>query len=376
MDPILGTSETDLLTGTPEDDTISGLAGDDFIQGEAGNDLLQGNIGSDIIEGGTGDDTVEGGSILPAVGGNDDDTIFGNAGVDTVVFTGAFADFAIAATDVPLPDSPLALSGFEVVDTRSPETFSSNGTDLVAADVEFLAFTTEGSALSLADFDLGIPLQSPVLTTIATADTTALPVDSPTAFVEAIPVEVGTDGTAVNPVVVTSESLAVEPAIVNGVEADVTFTVEILPTVGTLLLNGDVLTVGDSFTAADLEAGALAYDIPEVVAFALSDLFPSFEFSVTSGPFTLVDFPTIPATDGSIANPASAGLPLELSFNLFGEGVPSADLDVDSSGAVVASVDVLNIFRVLAGAPQAVVVPDGAATDQQAIVDAVGALVA
>ncbi|MEO0948263.1 MAG: hypothetical protein AAFY11_08985 [Cyanobacteria bacterium J06641_5] len=46
-------------------------------------------------------------------------------------------------------------------------------------------------------------------------------------------------------------------------------------------------------------------------------------------------------------------------------------LDVDGSGEVVAAVDILNIFRVLAGAPQAVVVPDG--VDQQEVVDAVEA---
>ncbi|MEO0948170.1 MAG: Ig-like domain-containing protein, partial [Cyanobacteria bacterium J06641_5] len=50
------------------------------------------------------------------------------------------------------------------------------------------------------------------------------------------------------------------------------------------------------------------------------------------------------------------------------------DLDVDGDGDVVAAVDILNIFRVLAGAPQAVVVPDGIAIDQQAIADAVEAL--
>jgi len=371
MDPILGTSEPDFLIGTAGDDTISGLAGDDFIQGEAGADLLQGNIGNDIIEGGEGDDTIEGGLILPGVVAPDDDTIFGNSGIDTVFFTGAFADFAITAADVPLPDSSITQPGFAVADTRSPEALSSNGTDLVANDVERLAFATEGSVLSLADFELGIPLESPVLTTIATTDTSDLPASSPTTFVEPIPVEVTADGTAAEPVVISTEVLAVEPASVDGVDADVIFTVEVLPTVGTLLLNGEVLSVGDSFVPADLESGALSYDIPEVIALSVGEQFPSFEVTVSSGPFTLEDFPAIPGDDGGIANPASAGLPLEVSFSLSGAGVPSADLDVDGSGSVEASVDVLNIFRVLAGAPQAVVIPDGVDTDQQAIVDAV-----
>lgn len=374
MDPILGTSIPDFLVGTAGDDTISGLAGDDFIQGEAGADLLQGNIGNDIIEGGAGDDTIEGGLILPEVVEPDDDTIFGNSGTDTAIFNGAFADFAITVAAVPLPDSPLTQPGFAVADTRSPATFSSNGTDLVADDVERLAFATEGSVLSLADFAPEILLASPVLTTIATTDTSELPASSPTVFVESIPVEVAADGTATEPVVIAAEFLAVEPATVAGVEADVIFTVEVLPTVGTLLLNGDVLSVGDSFVPADLETGALTYDIPEVITLSVGEQFPAFEFSVSSGPFTLESFPAIPGDDGSIANPTSAGMPLELSLSLFGAGVSSTDLDVDGSGAVEPAVDALNIFRVLAGAPQAVVIPDDIDINQQAIVDAVNAI--
>ena len=54
---------------------------------------------------------------------------------------------------------------------------------------------------------------------------------------------------------------------------------------------------------------------------------------------------------------------------------PDLYLDVDSSGDVAPAVDVLNIFRVLAGAPQAVALLEGATVNQQAVVDAVGALV-
>ncbi|MEO0948265.1 MAG: right-handed parallel beta-helix repeat-containing protein, partial [Cyanobacteria bacterium J06641_5] len=55
------------------------------------------------------------------------------------------------------------------------------------------------------------------------------------------------------------------------------------------------------------------------------------------------------------------------------EAFPDLALDVDDSGTVEPATDVLNIFRVLAGAPQAVVVPDG--VSQQTVVDAVEALV-
>ena len=55
---------------------------------------------------------------------------------------------------------------------------------------------------------------------------------------------------------------------------------------------------------------------------------------------------------------------------------PALGLDMDGSGNVVASVDVLNIFRVLAGAPQAVVIPDGVDASQQDVVDRVNGLFA
>ena len=56
------------------------------------------------------------------------------------------------------------------------------------------------------------------------------------------------------------------------------------------------------------------------------------------------------------------------------DSLGTGSLNVDGFGEVVPAVDVLNIFRVLAGAPQAVVVPDGAGVSQQEIVDAVNAI--
>lgn len=54
------------------------------------------------------------------------------------------------------------------------------------------------------------------------------------------------------------------------------------------------------------------------------------------------------------------------------EAFDDLELDVDGSGAVESSTDILNIFRVLAGAPQAVVVPEG--VSQQDVVNAVNEL--
>ena len=49
-------------------------------------------------------------------------------------------------------------------------------------------------------------------------------------------------------------------------------------------------------------------------------------------------------------------------------------LDVDGSGAVDLAIDVLNIFRALAGAPQAIVIPEGLDATQQDVVDMTNAL--
>ena len=53
---------------------------------------------------------------------------------------------------------------------------------------------------------------------------------------------------------------------------------------------------------------------------------------------------------------------------------PELGLDVDGSGSVEASLDVLNTFRVLAGAPQAVAVAEASEASQQEVVDAVNGL--
>ena len=374
---IEGTGAGDTLTGTVAADLISGLAGDDLITGDGGDDFLFGGDGGDSIEGGEGDDDVlgqagndtlrgdlgddsllglsgddlleggAGGDFLE--GGTGNDTILGGAEADTAVFGGNFADYTIAATnDIPTGDGE-TVAGLEIVDTRTefPETLI-NGTDLVAGDVEFLEFADGGSVLDLAGFDPTAELQAPVLLAVAAADFVADPGEAESPFVSAIEVEIPADGSNPDSVTITSTELSV-----SGDPVEVTFALESVPTVGTLLLAGETLAAGDTFTQADINAGSLSYEISEPVpAGASSD---GFEFSAVSGPFALTAFPVIRDGEGNVTAEAGADavtglfLPLAVSFNL----APEFDLDVDQNGEAEALTDGLNVLRVLLGAPTA-----------------------
>ncbi len=110
----------DTLIGTDGADTLDGLGGDDLIIGLGGNDVLIGGAGDDTLAGGAGDDALDGG-----------------AGVDTAVYSGARADYAV--TD-------LGADSFWVADLR---TGSPDGTDTLTG-IETLRFS-DGS-FATADF--------------------------------------------------------------------------------------------------------------------------------------------------------------------------------------------------------------------------------
>ncbi|MEL7085251.1 MAG: calcium-binding protein [Cyanobacteria bacterium P01_A01_bin.3] len=84
--PILGTSETDILLGTDDNDVIWGKGDRDLLLGKAGNDILNGGAGDDLMFGGSGDDTLNGGDGEDRLFGNSgDDQLVGNKGDDTIV---------------------------------------------------------------------------------------------------------------------------------------------------------------------------------------------------------------------------------------------------------------------------------------------------
>jgi Ca2+-binding RTX toxin-like protein len=65
--------------------TINGGLGDDTLIGSAGNDVIGGNDGADVARMGVGDD------VFVWIPGDDDDTVEGQAGFDTLRFNGSNA---------------------------------------------------------------------------------------------------------------------------------------------------------------------------------------------------------------------------------------------------------------------------------------------
>ncbi|PSN15619.1 hypothetical protein C7293_06475 [filamentous cyanobacterium CCT1] len=94
-DSDFGTSGLGDLLGTDEADTIFGLDGDDLIFGLDGNDTLVAGAGDDSVFGGDGDDLAflgDGDDLFGWNPGEDNDTIEGGNGYDTMLFNGANVD--------------------------------------------------------------------------------------------------------------------------------------------------------------------------------------------------------------------------------------------------------------------------------------------
>jgi Ca2+-binding RTX toxin-like protein len=82
-DTVNGGSGNDVLFGQDGADTLGGDAGVDYIAAGAGNDTINGGADPDEIYGEGGDDTITGGASFDydfIVGGDGNDTIYGNSG--------------------------------------------------------------------------------------------------------------------------------------------------------------------------------------------------------------------------------------------------------------------------------------------------------
>ena len=99
------------------------------ITGTSGNDTIAGTTAAESIFGGDGNDTITG------LAGND--SIYGGKGTDTAKFSGAYSDYKITALYETQNFLTGVLTGYQVTGT--------DGTDMIASDVEYLYFNGEAS---------------------------------------------------------------------------------------------------------------------------------------------------------------------------------------------------------------------------------------
>jgi len=76
-DVLNGDAGNDVVYGYTGDDVIHGGAGDDYLYGQDGNDKIYGDDGCDVLCGGNGDD------VLVAIGGGQNDCLYGEGGYDS-----------------------------------------------------------------------------------------------------------------------------------------------------------------------------------------------------------------------------------------------------------------------------------------------------
>ena len=96
-DIVTGDAGRDRIDGGADRDAIFGGAGEDILLGGEARDFLFGGIGADVINGGTGNDRIFGGlgaDNFAFTAGDGVDVIDDfNVAVDSVAFTGVFANF-------------------------------------------------------------------------------------------------------------------------------------------------------------------------------------------------------------------------------------------------------------------------------------------
>ncbi len=96
---IYGGNGNDAITGNTGIDTLYGDAGDDVINGGTGADMLYGGSDNDKLTGGAGNDTIYGGDGNDVINGDaDNDIIYGEGGNDTM-YGGAGVDKLFGGAD-------------------------------------------------------------------------------------------------------------------------------------------------------------------------------------------------------------------------------------------------------------------------------------
>ncbi|MEO0949048.1 MAG: hypothetical protein AAFY11_13060 [Cyanobacteria bacterium J06641_5] len=172
---------------------------------------------------------------------------------------------------------------------------------------------------------------------------------------------------------------ATDLSILNGATV-INSTGDLTDSAGAITINADTLVLNDEASlGAEIGSGGTISidtgDIDFILAPSPVNLNVDGVGDVVSSVDILNIFRVYAGAPQAIAIPEGANVSQQ-AIAATVEAFPELSLDVDGSGDLVASIDVLNIFRVLAGAPQAVVIPEGVEASQQEVVNAVNALFA
>ncbi|NRR31964.1 heme peroxidase, partial [Oxalobacteraceae bacterium] len=130
-----GNALANTITGNVGNDVLNGLAGNDSLLGAAGNDKLDGGLDDDTLSGGAGDDSLLGGDgtdrLETGLGINVAD---GGTGSDTLVLSGAFADY-VRTRPSDLDTMLVSTVTGESVLLRNVETIIFNGVSKALAEL-------------------------------------------------------------------------------------------------------------------------------------------------------------------------------------------------------------------------------------------------
>ena len=211
-----GGADTITVSGTYDEAIVKGGGGADKLYGGGGDDTLKGEGGDDLLSGGAGDDILDGGG-----------------GEDTALYSGEFNEFSII----------IEVDG-SVTITHSE---GSEGTDTLI-DVETVQFSDKTVSIDPETGSIEIVNEHPVL-----SGDGELTVES--------------DGTAT----ITGDDIMVTDAEDGAV--DITYTLLDDPEFGSILLDGEALAEGDTFSQADIDNGLLSYAQDEEEDSATSDSF-------------------------------------------------------------------------------------------------------
>ena len=361
---IQGTISFDDLFGSNGNDTLEGFDGDDDLLGGLGNDLLIGGEDDDELFGGAGNDRLN--------GGDGDDTLDGGAGTDEAIFVGPFSAFTITDN---------GNSTFTVVGQGETDLLSNIEVAVFDDQSVTLQATPANAAPNFISApEISVDEGATVIRTIFAVD------DDGEDITFSITGGADQDAFAIDPLTGVLTFVTAPAPANSSADSDNLFEVQVsaadgvnAPAVQTL-----TITVGNSVFTPDAPA-------PEE---------PAPEEPAPAEPAPEAPAPEVPVNlnvDGSEELDASvdilnifrvfAGAPQAVAIspgvNISQQDIvnaveafPALGLDVDGSGALDVSVDILNIFRVVAGAPQAVVISPGVTASQQDVVDAVNELLA